>query len=195
MSHYQSYKSTIMAIDTVAPMFLEYEKQLLGFIRKRVGDTETSKDILNDILLKIYDHSETIPEIRNIRAWLYRVTKNAVAEYFRKNQKFTTMNSVPEPSQEWENDLEQQIARCVRPLIGLLPEMYSQPLIKSDLEGIPQQQIADEMGLGLSAVKSRIQRGRTKLRQQFNECCIIELDPQGRVMDFQVREGCKTLNG
>lgn len=183
-----------MACQTVAPVFLEYEKELLGFIRKRIGDAETSKDILSDILMKVYDHCEKVPEVRNVRAWLYRITKNAIAEYFRKNQKFSSIENASETSQEWENDLEQQIAKCIRPLIGLLPQMYGQPLIKSDLEGIPQQQIADEMGLSLSALKSRVQRGREKLRLQLNECCIIELDQMGKVMDFQVKRGCKTLN-
>ncbi|MDN4165124.1 sigma-70 family RNA polymerase sigma factor [Cytophagales bacterium LB-30] len=182
-----------MACQTVAPVFITYQKQLLAFIQKRLKDSDTSKEVLNEVLMKVYDHCEQVPQVRNARAWLFQITRNAVNDYFRKSQRFSSLESAPEPMAEWEQELEQQIAACVRPLIQLLPEGYALPLIKSDLEGIPQQQIAEEMGLGLSAVKSRIQRGREKLKAQFHECCIIEQDKQGKIVDFQIKKGCKTL--
>ena len=182
-----------MACNTVAPVFITYQKQLLAFIQKRLKDTDTSKEVLNEVLMKVYDHCEQVPQVRNARAWLFQITRNAVNDYFKRAQRFAPLESVQEPVAEWEQELEQQIASCVRPLIQLLPPTYALPLIKSDLEGIPQQQIADELGLGLSAVKSRIQRGREKLKAQFHECCLIEQDTQGRIVDFQIKKGCKTL--
>jgi RNA polymerase sigma-70 factor (ECF subfamily) len=55
-----------------------------------------------------------------------------------------------------------------------LTEIYRITLTLSEIEGLPQQQVAERLGLSLSGAKSRIQRGREKLRQRLLDCCDIE---------------------
>ena len=81
----------------------------------------------------------------------------------------------------------------LRPLLSLLPEHYATPLRLADLEGMKQQDIADRVGLGLSAVKSRIQRARVMLREKIVECSHLELDEAGRPVDFAIRADCACL--
>ena len=49
-------------------------------------------------------------------------------------------------------------------------------------------QAAIRAGLSLSGMKSRVQRGRQALEQLLHDCCWIELDAGGRIMDYQFRE-------
>ncbi len=71
--------------------------------------------------------------------------------------------------------IHKEIALALKPLIGELPEKYRRPLQLAELEGLSQQAIADQLGLSLSGAKSRVQRGRVKLREQFMKCCDIEV--------------------
>jgi RNA polymerase sigma-70 factor (ECF subfamily) len=63
----------------------------------------------------------------------------------------------------------------------------------SDVEGINLKDIAEELNLGLSAVKQRVSRGRKMLKDIFTECALMELDEQGRLISFDIRPDCGAL--
>jgi RNA polymerase sigma-70 factor (ECF subfamily) len=58
-------------------------------------------------------------------------------------------------------------------------------LTLTDLDGLSQQQLADRIGLSLSAAKSRVQRAREKLHVMMLDCCDIERNRAGAVVDYQ----------
>lgn len=177
----------------VAPFFLAYEEKLRGFIQKQVRDAETARDISQALYLKIYQNCEQLPKVNNPKAWLYQVTRNAVMDYFRENKLVITL----EPNQDLISDTETSFAKelleLVAPMLSLLPEEYAEPLYLSDIKGLPQKEIAQRLNLSLSGTKSRIQRGREKLKDLFKECCHLELDRNGQLMHAQVRPDCKPL--
>jgi RNA polymerase sigma-70 factor (ECF subfamily) len=72
--------------------------------------------------------------------------------------------------------------------IESLPETYREPVRLYELEGVSQREIASRLGLSLSAAKSRIQRGRTKLIDLIHDCCTFELDARGNVLDYQAND-------
>jgi RNA polymerase sigma-70 factor (ECF subfamily) len=60
-----------------------------------------------------------------------------------------------------------------------------------DLEGLSQQDAASQAGLSLSGMKSRVQRGRRALEQVMHDCCSIDTDTAGRIMEYHLRgAGC-----
>jgi RNA polymerase sigma-70 factor (ECF subfamily) len=169
-----------MACEMVSPVFLEYEAALAGFIRKKVKDPEEAKDILQSVYLKLYTHCDHLPQIRNVRSWVFQITRNAVFDYFREQSR---RSPLPENDcqlgQELNDTFEKEILECVGPMIRKLPEMYAKPLEMSDLEGLPQKEVAHRLNLSLTATKSRIQRGRHQLRKLFTQCCSSELNQAG----------------
>jgi len=56
------------------------------------------------------------------------------------------------------------------------------------LQGMTQEEAASRVGISLSGMKSRVQRGRGKLRNLFEACCKIELDVRGKPIDVEKRE-------
>ncbi|KAA3436572.1 RNA polymerase sigma factor SigZ [Rufibacter hautae] len=177
----------------VAPIFLTYQEALKGFIRKRVPSPADAEDLSQQVLLKVHRHCEKLPEVRNVRAWLYEITRHVVHDFFRERQRETAL---PEGTEivdlSHENPLH-DLESCVLPLLQLLPPEYAEPLRLSDLEGVPQQEIANQLGLSLSGAKSRIQRGREKLKAVFLECCHLELDRQGRLISAEIKPNCQVL--
>lgn len=184
-----------MSCELVAPVFQQYEQELHSFIRKRLKDKHLSEDVLNDVLLKIYRHCEKLPKVQNNRAWLYQITRNALNDHFKESQKTTGLEALPEETeQQREEELYEQLAPLLPRMIAMLPAKYAVPLRMSDIEEIPQQEVARQVGLSLSGAKSRIQRGREKLKSLFFECLYLELDHQGVPRGFAVKEHCTPLH-
>lgn len=182
-----------MACELASSVFQKYEHELLGFIRKQLKDTGESEEVLNQILMKIYQHCEKLPGVRNTRAWLYQITRNAIHDYFKESQRRQNLDEAAELKEEADESLFQSLEPLVPAMIRMLPEEYGLPLKMSDLEGVPQKEIARKLGLSLSGAKSRIQRGREKLRALFFECCYLELDQRGVPVSFAVKAYCIPL--
>jgi RNA polymerase sigma-70 factor (ECF subfamily) len=62
----------------------------------------------------------------------------------------------------------------------------------ADLEGVPLKQIAEREGVTISAVKSRVRRGRRMLETLLHDCCTFEFSRRGDIMDFwpKAHSGC-----
>jgi RNA polymerase sigma-70 factor (ECF subfamily) len=176
----------------VPNLWKDYQEQLFYFIIKRVKDEQTAKDIHHDVLIKVYKFCMTRSGVNNVRAWLYKITYNTIIDFYKKQSLFSdaVVSEIPEFDEE---DTIKEAALYMEPLINLLPKKYAVPLKMADLQQISQKEVARELGLGLSATKSRIQRGRKKLQEQFIECCIYQTDRQGNIIDFKIKDNCTPL--
>ena len=70
-------------------------------------------------------------------------------------------------------------------MIERLPEPYHEALILSELQGLSQKDIAEKQGISLPGAKSRVQRGRRKLKKLMLECCHYEFDRRGAVYEYE----------
>jgi RNA polymerase sigma-70 factor, ECF subfamily len=180
-----------MACELVNPVFLQYQEMLRGFIHKRVKDKSITHDILHQVLLKIYSNCEKLPEVRNIKAWVFQITRNSVYDHFNTLNKRVDMDL--ELEEEKQDEFPKEGLEYIRPMIDLMPKEYAIPLAMSDLDSIPQKVVAEQLGLTLPATKSRIQRGRQKLKDLFFECFRLELNQQGAPISFEIKENCTSL--
>lgn len=73
-------------------------------------------------------------------------------------------------------------------MVATLPSSSRTALVLTDLEGMTQREAAERSGLSLSGMKSRVQRARRQLKETFLECCRIELDRRGGIVDFSLAE-------
>ena len=96
------------------------------------------------------------------------------------------MGTVP-PDDEAEPRAE--LARCLSPLVGRLPERYRRSLELTELEGRTQAEAAALLGLSVSGMKARVQRARRLLRDLLLDCCHVELDRRGAVTGHRPRSG------
>jgi len=134
-------------------------------------------------------------------AWMYRIARSAIAESHRQRSRHSTLDTAGlEPAMALDPSgptaLETEIATYLVPLISRLPSPYREALTLTELEGLTQQAAADALGISVSGAKSRVQRGREKLRALLDECCRIGVDARGRVIDCEPRQpsGCRCKN-
>lgn len=158
----------------VTQIWEDFQLELKGFIVNRVKKQADADDILQDVFIKIIHNESKLTAAENMRSYLYGMVRNAVSDYFRKQKAQLDFNELPNVfSEEESEDLYEKLAICcVAPFIDQLPEKYKTALIDVELNGVPQKQLAHDLGLSYSAAKSRVQRGREKLKHMILGCCM-----------------------
>lgn len=89
--------------------------------------------------------------------------------------------------EEDDGAVERDLAMYIAPFVAMLPSPYREALTLTELEGLSQKDAAAMMGISVSGMKSRVQRGRARLREALEACCEIALDARGRVISCEPR--------
>jgi RNA polymerase sigma-70 factor (ECF subfamily) len=180
----------------------ELHDQLLGFIVRRVRTQEDAEDILQEVMLRIHRHSDDLEHADRVTGWIYRIASNAIVDYYRNPARrelpAESLIDIPEPrdsastalsDEPTATELREELAHCLSPLIERLPASYRQALVLTELEGVTQTEAAARLGISVSGMKTRVQRGRIRLKNLLLDCCHVELDRRGGVTSYHSRRG------
>ncbi len=171
----------------------QFEARLRTYVRRRV-DPLWADDIVGDVMLRLVQHRKSLEAADNPTAWTFRVAANAIADHHRRRAaEFETLaqaksefDTDPDTASDEPDSAGAEIARCLLPFIEGLPARYRDALMLTEIQGLTQAAAAERLGLSHSGMKSRIQRGRVKLKQALLRCCAIEVDRRGGVIDYTV---------
>ncbi len=174
-------------MDSVNVPWQAYRHELLGFIRRRVADASIAEDLVHEVLLKAYQHRQELADSRRLRAWLYQITRNTIVDYYRRYRPEEALPAdIVSESPEVAIQAQQDLALCLRPLLNHLPLHYRQAVWQVDIEGLKQTELAEQLKVSVSTVKSRVQRGRQLLKKAILDCCHIEVDHRGRLSEVNM---------
>lgn len=168
----------------IETIWKEYNDKLRRFIANRVANPSTVDDLLQEVFVKIYQRIGTLENDARIQSWLYQVTRNAVIDYLRSQK---PMEDIPEDvsiPETGENTALIELAECIQPLVERLSRTHREAMVLSEFEGLTQKEVAERLGVSLSGAKSRVQRGRAKLKELMMDCCHIEFDHRGSVIGY-----------
>ena len=170
----------------------EYKSALYRFILNRVADEQEAKDLLQDVLLKSYQYCSKGKTVLYLKAWLYKIATNTIIDHYKKtgNHQPLVNDLVAE---ETTGSVIGEASVYIKALLRLLPEQYARPLAMYDLGDMSQKDIAEKLNLSLVNTKSRIQRGRIKLKARFLECCAVDFDENGEMVSFDIKPQCREL--
>jgi len=174
----------------IAEIWDAYRKPLEAYIRRRTRNRCDAEDILQDAFLKICAGLDRLRDERCLRSWIFRIARSAVIDYYRKEKtRPPTAGERMEPGAAYgeEANLNREMAACLLSLTRMLPEKYREAVVRADLEGLPQIELCRKSGISFSGVKSRVQRGRRRLKELLADCCDVELDGYGNVIDYRVK--------
>lgn len=166
----------------------ELDNRLRPFVARRLSTPADIDDVLQEIFLRVQRGLPDLQQNERFGPWIYRVARSAIADQWRSRARHplaTVTETMDEPALDGTDDypVERELAGYVAPMIAMLPSPYREALTLTELEGLSQKEAADMLGVSLSGMKSRVQRGRLKLRELFETCCEIALDTRGRVID------------
>ena len=156
--------------DHETPRFwLTYSDGLKGYIDKRIKDKRFAEDVLHDVYIKIFSYCKRFDfccekaGVKNLRSWVFQVCHNTLIDYQKKNAKYFYPDNFAEDFSIESPDLFVEKRLPVEHFIKTLPAKYSDVLVYDIIFAMKQSDIAEKMGLTLSATKSRIQRGKQML--------------------------------
>lgn len=157
-------------------------RSLEGFVARRVARSDID-DVVQEILLAI-----AAPDgPPRTGPYVHGVARRIVADHHRKHarehQRLARLAEEPEdPGGEPLTPAENDIVRALGQFLPQVSPLHRDALRAVDLEGRAQAEVARELGLPLSTLRTRVQRGRAELRALLRACCEIDLDVRGRVV-------------
>jgi len=170
-------------ITSIEQAWFDYQQQLAAFIRSKIDNSQDAEDLLNDVFAKLLQQADESKQPDNIAGWLYQVARNNIVDYYRSKKQF---ESLPDDLViDDDNSLSEELSNCILPMLKALPEDYQQVLILSELEGKKYKEVAEILDLSVSAVKTRVLRGREKLKQDILRCCTIIYNKAGNIVDYE----------
>jgi RNA polymerase sigma-70 factor (ECF subfamily) len=166
----------------------EFVAKLRAFIRARVSDDATADDLTQETLLKVYRSRASLRDGDRLEAWLYRIARRTLIDYYRKRRPSEELPaSLKSESEDEVSTIRDAVLISTIRYMEELPDAYRVPIQLSELEGMSMPQIALRLGLSLTAVKSRIRRGRQMLKRKLQDCCHFEFDQHGKVISWERR--------
>jgi RNA polymerase sigma-70 factor (ECF subfamily) len=168
----------------------ELEQRLRPYLARRVASPADVDDLLQDIFVRMHQGLANLRDDERFGPWVYRIAHSAVVDRSRRRSRSPiTALADAEVSAEGPSDeeLRSDLSACLALFVSILPEPYRQAITLTELQGHSQQAAADMLEISLSGMKSRVQRGRDKLRHMFEECCQLSVDVRGRVIECEPR--------
>jgi RNA polymerase sigma-70 factor, ECF subfamily len=171
----------------------EIESRLRPYVARRVASPDVD-DVVQEIFVKIQGGMANLRDGERFGGWVYRIAQNVIADFGRARSR-DPLARTTEPTKEPDSAVESQedaalqadLGECVALFVARLPSPYREAITLTELEGLTQKDAADMLGISLSGMKSRVQRGREKIRDMFEDCCRISVDGRGKVVDCQPR--------
>jgi RNA polymerase sigma-70 factor (ECF subfamily) len=193
-----------MSVETLQEDWAEIVARLRGFVGRRVSDPHAADDIAQDVLLKVRSQMDGLSAEQRFPAWMFAVARNAIIDHYRAravrdHADVADLDLSAEPDNADDDAAARALAPCLLRMVEQLPEPYREAMRLADFDGLSQQAIADRAGITLSGAKSRVQRARQLLREMILDCCHVERDVRGNVIDYQTTERssryCGDANG
>jgi RNA polymerase sigma-70 factor (ECF subfamily) len=165
-----------------------FQRELKGFVYKRVKDKELTEDIVHDVFIKVQNKIGQLHEQGRLTSWIYQITKNAIVDHFRKRSRNLYVEDL-----DWESDtpnFNECVTRCLYNMLETLPDKYREALQLAEVENLPQLELAKRLGLSYSGAKSRVQRARQMLKEKVDQTLIVKTDSYGNVIMCENRSKC-----
>jgi len=172
----------------------EIEGRLRHYIASRVASNADVDDVLQEVFAKMHAGLASLRDGERFGGWVYQIAAHAVADLGRKRARDPLAQGVPllefgsvDAAGDTAALLQAELGACVALFVARLPSPYREAVTLTDLQGIRQSEAAEMLGISISGMKSRVQRGREKIRDMFEECCQVSVDCRGRIVECEPR--------
>jgi len=162
-----------MNLEAFQNRVLPAKNKLFRFAFRLLGSSEEAKDVVQEVLIKVWNGKENLAAIQNIEAWCMRITKNLALDRIRSRQRRPTdsieagveiRNEMLTPHEKAE--IHEHMQR-INEMIAALPEKQRQVIHLRDVEGYSYNEICEILELDMNQVKVNLFRARNAVREKF----------------------------
>ncbi|OJV54241.1 MAG: hypothetical protein BGO31_12890 [Bacteroidetes bacterium 43-16] len=151
-------------------LFLSHYSSLCLFAEPYVGE-ESAEDVVEDVFLKLLQSDFSFNDSAHLKAFLYRSVKNGCLDLIKttvrqSERQFAYAHEADEHEPGYVTHIIQTEAiRLLHQAVNSLPSQTAEVLKLTYLEGMSNQEAADELHVSINTIKTQKQRGLSKLRQ------------------------------
>jgi RNA polymerase sigma factor (sigma-70 family) len=145
--------------------------RLVRYVRRMIDDAadRDAEDIVQDVMLSIFDKADVTMPIENLAAYVYRSLRNKVIDIFRRKEDPLSLSDV---IRDTETDIERDAERkelmdFVFQAIDSLPEEQRAVLIATDLEGWSFRELSERWNVPLGTLLARKSRALKQMRNRL----------------------------
>jgi RNA polymerase sigma-70 factor (ECF subfamily) len=179
-------------LDAFNQLVLGYQDLVFSVILRMVRNHATAEDITQDAFISAYKNIGRMRGV-NFRAWVLRIARNATLDAIRRTDRrpedsiddqIVTLGETLPSGEESPEDyaLRQDLGREIDRGLGELPADQRMVVVMVDVEGLTYDEAAEAMEVNIGTVKSRLNRGRRRLREWI-VANVEQLPPQFRLHD------------
>lgn len=161
-----------------------YERELYGYLRRYLGDSDLAEDVFQNTFLQLYVKSGKYEHGRPVRPWLYTIATHQAIDALRRTNRHQALsldqNQQEMPDGEVQSLLQLLVARGPGPLdqvhaaerresvragVDQLPDFLRQVVVLAYYQGLKYREVAEIMGIPVGTVKSRLHAALVKLQE------------------------------
>jgi RNA polymerase sigma-70 factor, ECF subfamily len=163
--------------DLYAVIVGRYQDTLSRFALGMLRDPDAAADLVQDSLVKAYASLARCNDRQNFRAWIFRIVRNRCMDHLRApaRKQVGLEEGSPElldratPETEFERD---QLRHVVEHALAALPDAQREAFLLKHVEDLSYEEMAEILGIGVSALKMRVMRAREALQHTLREAGI-----------------------
>lgn len=169
-------------VEAFNELVYRYKDKVVNFLYRYTGNRDEAEDLAQDAFVKLYRSKHLYKEIAKFSTWFYTIAINTARTDARKKGRYNALSiSDYDPENEKDYDIPAEVQSpedyvnagienyYIQKAIDSLEESFKQVIILRDIEDMDYEEIAQVTGLPLGTVKSRINRGREKLKKILKE--------------------------
>ena len=154
-----------------------YEQRVFNLIRHYTRSPVEIEDLAQETFLKVYRRLGSFQRQSSFYTWLYRIAVNTILDSLKRRgrspvQAVEDLEAVPaapavaspSPSAALERE---EIARITHSVLEELPEIFRTVLVLREYEEMAYQDIADQLGISIGTVESRLFRARARFKERL----------------------------
>lgn len=164
-------------------LVVRYQQGMYSVILRMLGNPDVAADVTQDTFFAAFRGIRTYRGGSSFRAWLFRVGTNQVYDHWRRVQRhpvesldmlnedddsapdlLSTLASTDLTSNPEEHALTQELQTVIQQGLQQLPMEQRMAVVLCDIQGLSYEEIAETTEATLGTVRSRISRGRARLR-------------------------------
>lgn len=147
------------------------QNKIFRFALRLIPKEDDAKDIVQDVLIKIWDRRDELAKIENLDGWMFTVTRNLCIDRIRAKKMHLDINTQVQVEDKEDTPEEQttksQLLGLMRKLIDEMPEKQKLVIHLRDIEGLSYDEIAESCGIPLAQVKVNLHRARLSLKEKI----------------------------
>jgi len=154
------------SVEAFMQIFTRYQRKLYNFSLGITKDYDSSQDVVQSTMLKVYDYKLRYESSHEFSTWIYTITKNLSINELKRAGRFDAFDQDNEENTSFDKDLSSDY---LRQKISDLPAMYIDIIISRYIDGFSFKEISEITGININTLKSHAKRGLEILKKMIED--------------------------